>query len=263
MRQNPAPETMSETTENGNDIFPRTRWSRVIAAQREDTRAVPALNELCQAYWQPVYGFIRRKVFDVDEAQDLTQDYFASLIRRDYIKKASEGIGRLRAFLLADIKLFLNNARRNRGAVKRGGGAVIVPLDVDWAERHFEASLHSSLNDDAAFDREWALRTIEQGRQKLADEYSSPERRAVFTALCPWIDKSPTLADYEALCRTAGLTSPDAAKVALSRLRSRLGDALRNVVGDTLADSRDVDEELRHLFDVLAGIHRGEERALD
>lgn len=235
-----------------SDIFPRTRWTQVLAAQGEDTQAAGALNDLCRTYWQPVFGFIRRKVADAEEAQDWTQDYFASLIRRDYLKKASQDIGRLRAFLLADIKFFLNNARRNRDAEKRGGGAVIIPLDVEWAEHHHQTTLHTPMTDEHAFDRAWALRTLEQARARLADEYTSSGRGAIYVALSPWIDKSPVLADYERLAVEGGMNSPDTAKVALSRLRSRLGSALRAVVLDTLSDPRDAEDEIRHLFKVLA-----------
>lgn len=242
---------MREPTNTRSDIFPPTRWSRVIAAQKGDSQADGALNDLCQAYWQPVYGFIRRKVADMDEAQDLTQDYFASLVRRDYLKSARQDIGRLRAFLLADIKLFLNNARRSRGAEKRGGQAVIVSLDVELAERQHVNSLPSAMTDEHVFDRAWALHTLEQGRRRLAEEYTSSGRGAVYTALSSWIDKSPTLADYQKLCVEAGLTSADAAKVALSRMRSRLGNALREVVLDTVTDPRDAEDELRQLFAVL------------
>ena len=241
---------LPETT--GNDIFPPTRWSQVLVAQGDDTKAAGALNELCRAYWQPIYGYLRRRASGPEEAQDWTQDYFASLIRRDYLKKASEDIGRLRAFLLADVKFFLNNARRANAAEKRGGSAVIVPLDVEWAERHHQTTLHSRLTDEHVFDRTWALRTLEQARQRLADEYTRSGRGAIFTALSAWIDKSPSRADYEVIAAEAAINGADNAKVALSRLRSRLGSALRAVVTETLSEPGDVEDEIKHLFRVLA-----------
>lgn len=243
---------MSDTSKSGSDIFPRTRWSQVVAAKGKDTQAVEALDDLCRMYWQPVFGFIRRKVATAEEAQDWTQDYFASLLRRDYLRKANQEFGRLRAFLLADIKLFLNNARRSRDAAKHGGGAVIVPLDVELAERNHQTALHSHISDEFAFDHAWALQTLEQARVRLATDYTSSGRSAVFVALSPWIDKSPSHSDYESLALAAGLTSPDTAKVALSRLRARLGSALRAVVLDTVTDPRDAEDELRHLFKLLA-----------
>lgn len=221
-------------------------------AQGNESAATDALNEVCRIYWQPIYSFIRRKVADAEEAQDLTQDYFASLIRRDYLKKANQEVGRLRAFLLTDIKLFLNNARRNRDAEKRGGNAVIVPLDVEWAERHHQTSLHAPMTDEHAFDRTWALQMLEQARARLANEYTSSGRGAIFASLSPWLDKSPVLADYERLAIESGMTSPDSVKVALSRLRSRLGSGLRTVVAETLSDPRDAEDEIRHLFKALA-----------
>lgn len=242
---------MDTATKTGSDIFPRTRWSQVLMARGDDTAAERALNEVCKMYWQPIYGYIRRKSPDAEAAQDLTQDYFASLIRRDYLKKASQDIGRLRAFLLADIKLFLNNARRVQAAQKRGGGAILVPLDAEAAERQHESTLLSAATDECVFDRAWAVRVLEQARERLGAEYTSSGRGAIFTALCPWIDKTPTLADYGSLATEAGVPSPDAAKVALSRLRSRLGSTLKAVVLDTVSDPKDAEEELRHLFSVL------------
>lgn len=244
---------MESSTKTGSDIFPRTRWSQVLLAQGDDTQSSEALNDLCRTYWQPVYGYIRRKSANPDEAQDLTQDYFASLLRREYLKKARQEIGRLRAFLLADIKLFLASARRSQSAEKRGGRAVIVPLDVERAEVEHQTTLHAGMGDEHAFDRSWATGILERARQRLGDEYTATGRGAIHEALSPWLDKSPTHADYEKLAIEAGVASADTAKVALSRMRSRLGASLREVVRDTLADPGDTEEEMRYLFAVLAG----------
>ena len=129
------PETPSR---KNADIFPDSRWTLVVRAQSAPgTSAFDALNSLCSIYWQPIYAFIRRSGLSSEEAEDLTQGYLQNLMDRNYLSQASPEKGKLRAFLLADLKLYLSNERRRANSQKRGGGKLFIPIDRQWAEEYY------------------------------------------------------------------------------------------------------------------------------
>lgn len=215
-------------------------------AKGDDTQADSALNYLCQAYWQPIFCYIRRHIANPDQAPDLTQDYFRSLLRREYLKRADRNLGKLRSFLLADVKWFLRNATR-----PTANQPVVVSLDLDWAQRREMESLPVNCDGDTAYDLAWALLAVEKAKELLGRVYHRDGKGRVFDALSPWIGADAKHEDYIQIAATGGLPSPDAAKVALHRLRPRFRSALAEVLSETVSEPAETERELRYLLEVL------------
>ena len=165
--------------------FPTTRWSRVVAAaDPAEPSARLALEELCRAYWYPLYAFIRRKGHDPDRAADLTQDYFARLLGSDLLARADRRKGRFRAFLRTDCGFFLAHRAERGRARKRGGGVAPLSIDARDAEgRYLREPADPGLTPDRLFDRAWALRLLDGVLERLAREYADSGRAAQFEAL--------------------------------------------------------------------------------
>ncbi len=235
---NPGPEQ--------SDIFNSTRWSVVAAAKAGDTLATKALNELLRIYWHPVYCYVRRRGHDAQDAEDFVQDYFASLLRRGYISEADRAKGRFRAFLLADLKLFLANAARKGRAEKRGGGVEILSFDAEEAELRFASAMVVEAEPDEFFDRQWAAELFESAQRNLAEDQ---EKSLVFEHLAGLLDKPPAEGVLAEVAAAIGSTD-GAVKVALHRLRVRFAEILRALVRDTVADPAEAESELRYLLSV-------------
>ena len=234
-----------ETTDQRPDIFPPTRWSIIVSARGEGEIAEQSLNQLCTDYWRPVWQFILSRTGDHEQAEDLTQEYFADLLRRGYLASAERSAGKFRAFLCADVKLFLNNAGRKARAQKRGGGVQWEPLDENDQVAVDVAA------DDPGFDRIWALEVLKRAHAQMAAEYASRAKVEFFAVLAPLLDKPGEAGMYGAAAAALGMTE-GSLKVALHRMRERLGALLREIVADTVGASEDVAGELRHLFAALS-----------
>jgi len=240
--------------EESADIYPKTRWTVVARAVSPDSAVCQrALGDLYNLYKSPVYCCIRRRGLDHHNAEELTHDYFLSLLKRDYLAEADPHKGKFRAFIQADLKLFLNNALRKQHALKRGGGANVIPHDDANAEHDCEGAYGSSLDPEAMFDREWAKATFAAALEALKQSYQAPDRAVVFETLAPLLDKPSRPGMYEAAASQLGMKEATV-KVAMTRLRERLGRALEQVVADTLDDPTPtaIRDEIRYLFSVLA-----------
>ena len=214
-------------------------------ARGEGHIAEQSLNQLCADYRRPVWQFILSRTGSPETAEDLTQDYFADLLRRGYLASAECGAGKFRAFLCADVKLFLNNAGRKARAQKRGGVAEWEPLDDNMAG---VVAVEAA---EAGFDRNWAQEVLERARGRLEEEYASRAKSEVYAVLAPLMDKPGEAGMYAAAAAALGMTE-GSLKVALHRMRERLGALLREIVADTVGASEDVAGELRHLFAALS-----------
>jgi DNA-directed RNA polymerase specialized sigma24 family protein len=236
--------------------FPTTRWSRVAAAgDPADPQARAALEELCRAYWYPLYALIRRKGHGPEEAADLTQDYFARLLDTGRLARADRSKGRFRAFLRADCGFFLAHRAERDRAWKRGGGAAPLWIDARDAEgRYLREPADPGLTPDRLFDRAWALRLLDGALEHLAREYADTGRAAQFEALQVVLSAGPRSVPYAALAARLGTTA-GAVQAAVQRLRRRYRDVLRELVAATLEDPDEaaVEEELRALFAALGG----------
>jgi RNA polymerase sigma factor (sigma-70 family) len=242
-----------QPTSHADGVFATTRWSVVLTAQRDDsTRAFEALSSLCRAYWYPLYAFVRRKGHPPQDAQDLTQEFFARLLEKNWLADVSRERGRFRSFLLAAMKHFLANEWDKARAQKRGGGQAFITLDAASAETRYALEPADNATPERIFERRWAMTLLDQVLARLRDEFSSAGKGELFEGLKATLTGGRNSQPYAELGAQLGL-SEGAVKVAVHRLRLRYRELLREEISNTVGSEADVEEELRHLFAVLSG----------
>jgi RNA polymerase sigma factor (sigma-70 family) len=235
--------------------FVPTRWSQVLEARGESAAAQAALSELCAAYWQPVFCFIRREGRDEESARDLTQEFFLRLLARHGLDTVEPGHGRFRSFLLGAVKHFLADERDRAGAAKRGGGAPVLSIEAG-AGAGTTAELQipdpAGPTPDAVFDRQWAQTLVARSLDLLAAEFAAAAKAEQFEILKPWLlGQCDGLSQADA-ARQLGLTE-GAVKVAIHRLRKRFREVTKSEIAHTVPEPGQVQDELRYLLEVLAG----------
>jgi RNA polymerase sigma factor (sigma-70 family) len=232
--------------------FASTHWSVVLAAGDSGALgASAALELLCQTYWYPLYVYVRRRGYSDSDAQDLTQEFFARLLDKKYLKLADPNRGKFRSFLLKSLQHFLVNEWEKARTQKRGSGQSLVPLDVHGAEARYAAEPIQELALDEVYEKRWAVTLIETVLARLGDGYSADGRAQIFESLkgCIWGDRATV--SYDEVAERLGL-SEGAVKVAVHRLRTRYRELLRAEVAHTVSNLNEVVEELRHLMAVLS-----------
>lgn len=232
-------------------VFVTTQWTRVVEARGDSTEGRAALGELCEAYYAPVFAFIRRNAPDEEAARDLTQEFFARLLAGGGIGGADPQRGRFRSFLLGAVKHFLSDMRDHDKRLKRGAGRPVESLDAGTGTSPgLEAADSRAVAPDREFDHKWALTVLELAFAALAREYKDLGKSAQFEALKPWLTgDSENLSQAEAARRLD--MNEGAVKVAIHRLRRRLREAIRNEISQTVKESADVDREMRELLEAL------------
>ena len=232
-------------------VFATTHWSAVVQAGRpESPEAARALAELCRVYWYPLYAYVRRQGFDVPTAQDLTQDFFAKLLEKNYVGIADRKRGKFRWFLLTAFKCFLANEWDRARAQKRGGGAKTLSFDEMTAEERYRHEPAEALTADQIYDRRWALDLLDRGRQRLRDEFVSAGKAERLAHLEPFLSGGPATTDYAQAAAQLGL-SEAAIRQEVHRFKRRFGELLREEVVRTVAHPDEVADELRYLIDVV------------
>ncbi|HVM48074.1 MAG TPA: sigma-70 family RNA polymerase sigma factor [Candidatus Acidoferrum sp.] len=233
-------------------VFVTTHWSIVLAAANTGTAdAQVALESLCRTYWYPLYAYARRRGQRVQDAQDLTQAFFARLLERRWMADADPARGRFRTFLLTAMSRFMADEWDKRRAQKRGGGVGHVPLQLEDAETRYGCEPADTCTPEQYFERRWALTLLDAVLQRLRAQYEAEGKGKVFAALHPSLAGNRESPPYRELGAQAGL-SEGAVKVAIHRLRKRYRSLLREEIARTMAPGEDVDEELRHLFAALS-----------
>ena len=231
-----------------NDFFATTRWTMVVSAGSAGTaQSAQALEGLCQAYWFPLYAYVRRRGHGREDAEDLTQAFFADLLGRRDFARADAGKGRFRAFLLASLKNFLANERDKGLRLKRGGNITHFPLDWQSADTRFQVADPANPSPDQAFDREWAVALLERVIRRLEHECVAEGKGERFVALKGFLTTDRQDASYGQSAQLLGM-GESALRVAVHRLRKRYRELLRHEVADTLADPAMVEEELAVLL---------------
>ena len=241
----------TETPQGQAGCFVTTHWSVVLTAGHSDTpRARAALETLCQTYWRPLYAYVRRRGYSLEDAQDLTQEFFARLLEHNRVGSVSPEKGRFRSFLLASMNHFLADEWDKARAQKRGGGKVTF-LDLRDAETKLGEQAPETLTPEKAFERRWAITLLEQVYQHLGQEYKEQGKAGLFEALRGSLAGAGGTAPYAELARQLGMTE-GAVKVAVHRLRHRYRELLRGTIAETVSGPAEVEDELRYLLRTLA-----------
>lgn len=233
-------------------VFCTTRWSVVLSARggAEGARTEEALGELCRIYWYPLYGYARRCGRPPHDAEDLTQAFLAHILRPGALDGVRSEKGRFRSFLLASMRNFMADEHSRAAAQKRGGG-LVVSFDAMSAESRYAAEPRDTRTPEREFDRQWALRLLDEVLRRLEAEYAAEGQGAQFDALRSALTGDASAAPYAERAARLGSTE-GALRVAVHRMRRRYRRLLRDEVAGTLARPEDVDDELRCLLEALA-----------
>ena len=251
-----APQEVTSTTAtgvsgpHGRAIFATTHWSIVLEAQCESPVAEEALEKLCRTYWQPIFAFLRRQGVQPDEAEDITQGFFAELLERRSLDAVRKEKGRLRSFLLGGLKYFLANEGRRAMAIKRGKGQRVIPLDELRADDRIEFEAADPMTPEMIYERRWALTVLDRVLSGLKDEYRAVGNAALFDALKELLADEPGSPSQADIAARSGMTE-NAVRQAFYRFRQRYQSLLREEIAHTVATPGDVEDELRHLIAVL------------
>jgi RNA polymerase sigma-70 factor (ECF subfamily) len=231
--------------------FPTTRWSVVLAAQDADPeRAAEALASLCEAYWLPLYAYVRHQGHSPDAASDVVQAYFTHLLEKRLVRIAHSDAGRLRGFFLHTLKLFLTSERERAAAVRRGSQYRMLSLDVVLAEKRYHEALVDRSDPEREYRRHWAIAVTERVKERLVEELKRGGRADEFRSLEPYLTGHVERGAYRLAAARTG-KSEVAVRVAVRRLRQRYGALLRDEIALTVADPGEVDDEIRALLEAL------------
>ena len=252
----PAPDEVTSTTatslsgHHGGGAFMTTHWSVVLEAQGESPAAQEALEKLCRTYWRPIFAFLRRQGLRLDEAEDVTQGFFAELLERGSLEAVRKEKGRLRSFLLGGLKYFLANEQRRARAIKRGKGQRLIPLGELHAEDRIEFEPADPMTPEMIYERRWALTVLERVLSRLKDEYHAADNAALFDSLKELLPDEPGSLSQAEIAARLGMTE-NAVRQAFYRFRQRYQAILREEIANTVATPGDIEDELRHLIAVL------------
>ena len=248
----------AETADQSPGRFNTTRWSLVLSCADsgiESVAARDALGELCETYWRPIFAYICRRGYSTQDAEDLTQDFFTSLLQGPLLERADPERGRFRSLLLKALQDFLGHAREKLRTQKRGGGMKLVSWD-DWmaeapSQLSFSAQALNSWSPEQLFDLRWAATVVEQALRRLREECQSRGRLRLFETLSLYLTTEREDVSYQNLATTLGITE-SAIKKQLHNLRRRYRWLLYDEVEQTVENPNEVEGEIRHLCATLA-----------
>jgi RNA polymerase sigma factor (sigma-70 family) len=231
--------------------FAATRWSIVQQAAGESGQADAALESLCRTYWQPLHNYVRRRGYSPQDAEDLTQSFFARLLSKNYLSAVDRRKGKFRSFLLAALDHFLANQWRDARAQKRGGGFKFVSYQAEIDESELDRLEFSAPDATRLFERDWAMTLLNQVLNRLREEFASSGRAEIYEDLKGILAGESTALPYVEIATRRGMTEA-AVKMTAYRLKKRYGELLLAELSNTLSSSDDVAEELRALFAALS-----------
>ncbi len=235
----------------GQPLFATTHWSVVLAAAEQQTpEGTTALEQLCRAYWYPLYAYVRREGHSPEDAQDLTQGFFAQLLARHSLDNVAPEKGRFRSFLLAAMRHFLSVERERARAIKRGGHAQLLSLDAQEAETRYRLEPVDRLDAEKIYEHRWATTLLEKAVIRLREEFAAAGKTKLFEQL-----RGFAAGDREVTCGEVAAElgmSESAVKSAVHRLRERYRELVRQEIAHTVADPAEIDSEIRHLKTLLS-----------
>lgn len=240
------------TTGVSRGWFATTQWSMIVSAGRiGHPTAQQALEQLCESYWLPLYSYVRRRGYSAEDAQDLTQEFFARFVQHNRVARADQQKGRFRSFLLTSFKNFLSDEWDKVRAQKRGGGMQFVPLQFETGEATYVHEPAENVTPEEIYERRWALTLLAKVLSRLKQEHEEDGKGELFTALTPCLIGERTAQPYAELAQKLGTTEV-ALKSAVHRLRKQYRQVLRQEIGNTVATEAEIEEELNYLFTVLS-----------
>ena len=235
------------------DWFRTTHWSVVLAAGDNNSEASQqALQRLCQTYWYPLYVFVRRKGYSPEDAEDSTQAFFERVLEKNYFGQADREKGRFRAFLLASLKHFLSEKRREARAAKRGGGKLLSSLDAASAEERYRLEPADTITPETLYERQWAYTVMGQALIKLREEYVAAGDGKLYELLNELEPGKRSSLTYAAIGQCLG-RSESCIKAAAHQLQKRYRELIRAEIAHTVPTVPEINAELRHLLAVIGG----------
>jgi RNA polymerase sigma factor (sigma-70 family) len=235
---------------HGGVAFTTTHWSVVLEARGDSPAAQDALEKLCRTYWRPIYSFVRRQGVAREEAEDITQGFFALLLERRDLTTVRKEKGRLRSYLLASLKNFMADESRHAMAVKRGKGQRLIPLEEIRERERIDVERSDRLTADQIYERRWAFTVLEQVMARLRDEYRSAGNLRFFDQMKKMLMDEPDRSSQAKVASEFDMTE-NAVKQAFYRFRQRYQTLLREEIAHTVATPGDIEDELRHLISVV------------
>lgn len=244
---------IDSSTRSRHEQFVTTHWSVVMAAARgENLQAGAALEKLCEAYWYPLYAFVRRLGHNSHDAEDVVQGFFARCVEKNYLHSVDQAKGRFRSFLLLALKRYLAKEHEKSHARKRGGGQAVIALDGLAAEQRYALEPAEQFSADKLYERRWALTLLEQVLSRLREEQAAAGRLEAFEQMKEFLQSGGRGTPHSELASRLG-ASEGSVKVAIHRLRRRYRELLDEEIAHTVATADEVAEERRHLRKALSG----------
>jgi RNA polymerase sigma factor (sigma-70 family) len=241
---------VSGSAQDGRVAFTTTHWSVVLEAQGESPAAQEALEKLCRIYWRPIYSFVRRQGAGPEEAQDLTQGFFALLLERRDLRNVRKEKGRLRSYLLSALKHFLVDERRRAMAIKRGKGERLIPLEELRADEQSCIEPGNPLTAERIYERRWASTLLDRVLRRLEEKYRARGNAALFDSFNQLLADEPGTPSQADIAAQLGMTE-NAVSQAFHRFRQRYQSLLREEIAHTVATPGDIEDELRYLIAVI------------
>ncbi len=238
------------TAQDGRIAFTTTHWSVVLEAQGESPEAKDALERLCRIYWRPIYSFLRRQGISADDAQDLTQGFFALLLERRDLRTVRKEKGRLRSYLLSAVKHFLADEHRRAIAIKRGKGQQLIPLEELRNEERSGMEPADPLTAERIYERRWASTLLDRVLSRLEDTYRKRGNAALFDSFNQLLADEPGAPSQADIAAQLGMTE-NAVSQAFHRFRQSYQSLLRDEIANTVATPGDIENELRYLIAVI------------
>ena len=233
--------------------FRTTQWSVVLAAQSDlanSTDWQDSLGQLCQQYWFPLYAYLRRKGYSASDSQDLTQDFLATMIEKDYLKSIEQNKGRFRWFMMDAIKKFAANWNAAQSAKKRGGGRQFFSLEFEDGENRYSREPIDGWTAEKLFERQWALSLLDSSIEALSRSYGEAGKARHFAALKVFLTPDSSPPSYNDVAEELGL-SLTAVKVAIHRLRDKYRGTVQQQVANTLDEGESLEDEINRLLESI------------
>ena len=223
----------------------------MAAGQTCSPRAAAALETLCRTYWYPLYSYVRRRGYSPEDAQDLTQGFFARLLQKNYPAEADRAKGKFRSFLLLTLNHFLLDERARAHTLKRGGGQVFISLDQPTPEDRYRLEVADNLSPETLFERRWAQTLLDQALLRLRAEFATAGKAEHYEVLKTFGPGEQTTLSYAEAAGRLGV-SEGTVRMMIHRLRQRHRELVREEIAQTVSTAAEIDEELRHLIAVIS-----------